>query len=410
MLANLPPLWVPDRVAPLVATLDRGLRFTFANAPLQRLVGSAVPLAGGIVTLLDVVVPEDISHVLGAIRRLDIDSETVVDIRMRSFGGSNAYTRFSMHATSATHPIEMWGLDVTNDQPLRARLAHSNRLVELAARVTGCGIWSWDLTTDAFALDTRAALVMGTLTPRSVATIAEFAALLSPQHHDTFVESVRRDLDRGMLDLTLRLNHGVDVVLAGEADARDHRGRPLKASGVLWGISHIDPHGRILDLATIDELTGLANRRAFDRAMRAECRRAVADADHLSCVLIDVDDLKPINDALGHLAGDNALRSVAEHLRRSFRNGRDVVARWGGDEFAVLLPGIDAARASTTIDRIARQLRDQPFTVSAGIAELAAGDSPGDLLKRADAALYRAKQDGKSCVRRDEPPFGRLTR
>jgi hypothetical protein len=100
MLADLPPPWVPDRLAPLIATLDRGLRFTSANAPLQRLLGGPAPLADGIITLLDAVVPEDISVVLSAIRRLDTDTDTALDVRLRHVSGRCAYAHFIMHAAS----------------------------------------------------------------------------------------------------------------------------------------------------------------------------------------------------------------------------------------------------------------------------------------------------------------------
>lgn len=160
-------------------------------------------------------------------------------------------------------------------------------------------------------------------------------------------------------------------------------------------------------LAYRDALTGLLNRRGFDEHLGF----TLADlADHdgdLAVILLDVDDLKHINDTRGHAAGDSALCIVADSLRRAVRLG-DYVARLGGDEFAVLLPRTDEVQAKRIAERVratlqqAGSLAGHIVTVSAGVAEVQRDDSTGDradlLLERADRALYAAKGAGRDRV------------
>lgn len=151
-------------------------------------------------------------------------------------------------------------------------------------------------------------------------------------------------------------------------------------------------------MAALDGLTGLANRRAFDEALRAEVNRSGRTGEPLSLVLLDVDHFKAVNDTYGHQAGDDVLRRVGQALR----GGRttDLPARYGGEEFAVLLPGCGAADALVVADRlreaIGRAGTRPPVTASAGVATL---DSPTvgapRLVALADAALYEAKRTGR---------------
>ena len=152
-------------------------------------------------------------------------------------------------------------------------------------------------------------------------------------------------------------------------------------------------------LAREDPLTGLPNRRAFDEALA----RSVALSDRtgapLAVVLLDIDRLKGINDTRGHAEGDRALRDVGEALRGSAR-GTDLVARMGGDEFAMLLPGCSAAEAAGVASGTAAAIRlrsiGRDVTVSMGIAALPDMASTGEeLLAAADLALYTAKDDGR---------------
>ena len=152
-------------------------------------------------------------------------------------------------------------------------------------------------------------------------------------------------------------------------------------------------------LARVDSLTGLANRRAFDEALTVEIARAERDGSAMSVALVDLDGLKRINDRFGHLAGDRVLAEVARALERSIRTG-DRCFRWGGDEFAVLLPGTDRGAAAYVLDRaggrVGRECRDEEgeqVEISYGVAELDLGGSAEDLLALADLALMDQKTE-----------------
>lgn len=158
-------------------------------------------------------------------------------------------------------------------------------------------------------------------------------------------------------------------------------------------------HRRALEkLASLDGLTGIPNRRHATEQGSAALARAADARTPLSLALLDIDYFKRINDAEGHAAGDAALRDIAAILKRMVRRS-DIVARWGGEEFLVLLPGLGAAEAEEVVDRIrAEALRlERPLRFSAGIAAAAPGERDLEaIVARADTALYEAKRTGRS--------------
>ena len=162
-------------------------------------------------------------------------------------------------------------------------------------------------------------------------------------------------------------------------------------------------------LATRDALTGLFNRREFDRLLEEEAGRARRLGQPLGLVLADVDHFKRINDTRGHAAGDAALRVVAERFVAAVR-GVDRVARMGGDEIAAILPATDAAGALEAAGRICAAAAEAGFPVSAGAASLVGeACSAAALLSAADRALYAAKDEGRnrSVVWSDSPGRGK---
>jgi diguanylate cyclase (GGDEF)-like protein len=162
-------------------------------------------------------------------------------------------------------------------------------------------------------------------------------------------------------------------------------------------------------LAGTDALTALPNRRALRRRLADDLKRARRYRFPVSLVLIDLDGLKAINDARGHAAGDGAIRRVAEAISLTLREP-DFGARWGGDEFAVVMPNTNAAAAYRSAERLRMHVAnsshdaDDRIAISVGIATFdptlnaTAGASVEQLSKSADAALYEAKRAGRNRV------------
>lgn len=158
------------------------------------------------------------------------------------------------------------------------------------------------------------------------------------------------------------------------------------------------------DLADTDALTGISNRRHFDRLLREGFERALLTGRRLSVLLIDVDHFKRVNDSEGHLAGDQLLRELGQLLQNAVRSDT-VVARYGGEEFAVISPS-GLREAVGLAERLRRAVEaDSRIRISIGVASFEAaldGDEPA-LLARADRALYAAKEGGRNRVQSDPP-------
>ena len=187
---------------------------------------------------------------------------------------------------------------------------------------------------------------------------------------------------------------------------RARRAEALLAAG---DREHREVVAEMTDLAERDPLTGVANRRAFNRAL-AELQHRAGTARAGALIVIDLDNFKYVNDRLGHQRGDDVLRHVARAIRRRVRD-TDLVARLGGDEFAVVLQGVDAERAQAVADDLRAGIREA-FTdlppraaldASVGVASLGPEGRAGDvvqLVASADAAMYRVKRAHRSGGRR----------
>ncbi|HEX2496142.1 MAG TPA: diguanylate cyclase [Gaiellaceae bacterium] len=198
------------------------------------------------------------------------------------------------------------------------------------------------------------------------------------------------------------------LVLYGDGFTSDQR----ESAGWLVGhaviaLSNARQHRTVEQQALVDSLTGLANRRLCTAALEKELARAERFEEPLTLVLADIDDFKRINDRWGHPTGDEVLKAFAERLRQGVRE-IDLAGRWGGEEFALLLPGTELEGGRHLAERIREQLASQPLagpdgatirvTASFGVASFPHARSQAKLVAAADAALYEAKRAGKDRV------------
>lgn len=187
------------------------------------------------------------------------------------------------------------------------------------------------------------------------------------------------------------------------------RANPIPGGGVITLYTDITERKaferRLIEMATRDELTGLVNRREFFTLSEHEEQRAKREGHVVSVMMVDADYFKKINDTYGHATGDDVLRNLADNCRKIFRK-TDIVGRYGGEEFSVILPGakpdmamIIAERLRTAIEQstVESEQGDVTYTISLGVASAVGKDVViADLLDRADRALYTAKAQGRN--------------
>ncbi|WP_156491331.1 bifunctional diguanylate cyclase/phosphodiesterase, partial [Erythrobacter sp. HI0074] len=173
-----------------------------------------------------------------------------------------------------------------------------------------------------------------------------------------------------------------------------------------------DGENRIAHIAMHDALTNLANRRQFTEALAGECNAIDSGGQPFALMMVDLDRFKPINDTLGHPAGDLVLQRIANRLKLAARSG-DIVARIGGDEFAIIAFGVTGVAAAAEIAERVVEVLSRPMVIDGNVVEISGsvgvalapdhGTEPDALVQHADIALYSAKHHGKQTYRVFEP-------
>jgi len=176
-------------------------------------------------------------------------------------------------------------------------------------------------------------------------------------------------------------------------------------------IGNIKLFEKIQRQATTDGLTGLVNHKTFYEILEKELWRSRRYGGQISVIMVDVDNLKKINDTYGHRAGDKVIREISRKVRECIRQ-IDTAARYGGDEFAVILPNTSLSDATVVAERMVNVVANSPATwrkeqialsISVGLGQYDADTNPEDITSHSDQALYRAKQAGKNTMRIFEP-------
>jgi two-component system cell cycle response regulator len=207
---------------------------------------------------------------------------------------------------------------------------------------------------------------------------------------------VVRALDLGINDFIARPIERNELLARARTQIRRHR----------YAMELRESVNNTMAMAVTDELTGLYNRRYFDRHLAVMLGKAHGQERDLALMMLDMDHFKAVNDGHGHDVGDAVLKELAQRLRRSIR-GVDLACRFGGEEFVVLMPDTDMRQAEAVAERVRATVAEKAFevgpslslTVSVGVSlNEEDHDTPETLLKRADIALYRAKRTGRNRV------------
>ncbi len=318
-------------------------------------------------------------------------------------------------------PLRMTGtyLDVTERKAAEAQIKHSAELLARMSRVSRTGGWDYDLATGRStwspemyrireldpSVEPDRQVVMDAYLPESRAQLAAARAAAIERQTPWDIE----------LQMTTAKGNEIWVRSQGEAVVK--HGVTAGLTGTLKNVtwrkqSQIDlkiANEKLERMALSDGLTGIANRRLFDQALQAEWLRCARAGQPLALLMIDIDHFKLYNDRYGHAGGDDCLRRVAQTLGGCTRRGGDLVSRFGGEEFAVLLPGADLASASVVAQTCLDAIRHAAIphaaspvgprlSLSIGVASVQAhaGSPAQSLVELADAALYRAKNLGRA--------------
>lgn len=298
-----------------------------------------------------------------------------------------------------------------------AELQDTHERLALAARVGGLGIWDYDILRDAMECDPQWYRIMGRDPARPIRGIGEFRAFIHPEDADrateigeTAARLVTASADYGIQFRIVRPDGELRWVRSVASVTVDGAGTPVRAVGFVVDVTDLQRATASLERQTReDPLTGVANRRHFDAEFERACLHAKRTGEPLTLAMVDVDHFKRYNDEHGHIAGDEALKAVAAILSQIARRPYDVVARYGGDEFLLLLPGL--AEPQAILARIGEELTrldlrrpasdvEPCLTVTCGcvVAMELADIDPPDLLDQCDRTLYRAKEDGRNRI------------
>ena len=406
---------ITDNVPALVAYIDAAERFRFNNRAYEEWLG--MPRATMIGRTVREVWGERRYELLKPNIERALRGERVTHDFALACGGQERHVLASyvpdFDAANGVKGFFLLGSDITQLGAARSDLRMERERLEAALDGSSVALWDTDLRTRRVYLSDAWAEIVGAPAGDTVTTLEELAALMHPDE----LEMARRlslEVMKGMramyaIEHRVRARNGEWkwIISRGRVTERDpESGRALRMIGTNVDITdRRRMEAAVQEAAQSDPLTGLANRAAFAERLRLAAARTRRSGGRLAVLYLDIDRFKQVNDTLGHEAGDMLLKDFAARLRAVTR-ATDTVARFGGDEFVVLLEDVkDRQSALRVADKIileGRRLvvidgRGCVATASIGIAFAENGHGEEALLKRADEALYAAKEAGRDC-------------
>ena len=328
-----------------------------------------------------------------------------VDVRAGELGIADYLVKGQLDATTLERSLRY---SIKHQRALR-QLAESEERYALALAGANDGLWDWDLRSNTLYLSPRYRAMLGYGADDLGNNPLDWLQLVHPDDRPDVEQAVRDHIEGRTehyeAEYRMRCVDGAYRWMLSRAQAvRRHDGRALRLAGSQTDVSdRKTAELRLQHDALHDSLTGLPNRVLFQDRLLHLVQRGRRNGATSAVLFLDLDRFKIVNDSLGHLVGDALLVAVADRLRAALRPS-DTVARLGGDEFTMLLEALaDHAEAETVADRVLESLR-APFAVaeqdiylsaSIGIAMIPPGATPDEVIRDADAAMYRAKSEGR---------------
>jgi diguanylate cyclase (GGDEF)-like protein/PAS domain S-box-containing protein len=359
----------------------------------------------------------DYADRLAEVLALPPGTDTQVELRWNRLDGLSTYGRGSIRSRQrpdGSVVIEGALADITELHEAETRLMNSEKRSRLLAENAWEVIWTMDLDGKITYVSPAVERMRG-ITPEEAMHQSldeihppESAASVADYYRQVFA-AIEAGTEPPMFRGENEYYRKDGSIMTGELQVIPHldgSGKVIELIGVTRDISERKVfEAELRNLAVTDTLTGVWNRRHGTELLAADLS-ARRPGQALSLLMLDIDHFKTINDTFGHQAGDHVLIEIASRLRRSLR-GSDMVARWGGEEFVVLLRDCALPDALRLAEDIRAAIAELPFgamgslTVSVGVAEARAGEDLTTWLERADQALYRAKRSGRNEVAAD---------
>lgn len=381
------------------------------NASFARLLGMEPAAVNGR-SLLELVHPDELANVVAALSALEAGAgEVQVENRFAQSDGGWFHLQWVARPVPGT---DLWwaaGRDTTEFHRLLTERSNLQTRLDLVIGQATAALWDWDIVRDILTWESQAAEVLAVTAEAVPSTLADLADAVDPADRADLTTAFAQLMSGGSTEVSVRVNAEGSVrhlSLRGKILDRDRRGRPTRAVGLILDVTTEKAmEEQMLRMIMSDPLTGVPNRRAFDQALRIKWRQCTRDGTPISIMMIDIDNFKKFNDTFGHLVGDEVLCAVARALSNTVRQEHDTLARFGGEEFSVVLPGTDRTAALAAANRLVaavqvvtvRQAADWQLSVSIGCSTWQPGEDKtksGDALAHADQALYAAKKSGKN--------------
>lgn len=390
--------------------------FEFINGGMRtQLVGIRVgDTPADATTLLDHVEPES-RAALEELLTMEPGTDMWIDLKWRHRSGSAVYSRGRVECRQRADGsviVEGAMQDITEIHELQSGLRNSEKRHRLLAHNAWDVVWTMGLDGSITYVSPAVERVRG-FTPEEAMrqSLEEIHPPESAAKVGNYFADLFAAIENGSETPVYRDEHEYyrkdGSIMTGELQVIPHvdeDGRVVEILGVTRDISERKRfEAELTELAVTDPLTGLWNRRHTNELLSADLAQARRHGQVLTVLMVDIDHFKSINDTYGHQTGDNVLIEVGRRLRDQVR-GTDVVGRWGGEEFVILLRHCGLSDALATAEKLRRQIAEASFgplfsvSVSIGAAQLQPGEDLASWLGRADAALYEAKRAGRNAV------------